>query len=92
MKTYILNNRGCEYLGGDTGEEVTAQQVKDIWVLVMGESVDDILVRATGLWLFRAGEENVLLAEPKAEAVKLSRNKLAVDIAGGLNTQTEEKP
>ena len=27
MKTYILNNRGCEYLGGDIGEEVTAQEL-----------------------------------------------------------------
>ena len=68
MKTYILNNRGCEYLGGDPGETVTAQEVDEVWVCIMGGKPSDIVVRSTGLWLLRDGEENILLAGPK-EAV-----------------------
>jgi len=67
MKTYILNNRGCEYLGGDIGEEVTAQEVQDAWCDILGENVDDIVVRSTGLWLLRFWDEEILLAAPKEE-------------------------
>ena len=63
--TYILNNRGCEYLGGEPGESVTVQEVQDVWGDIMGENTDDIVVRSTGLWLLREGLENILLASPE---------------------------
>jgi len=67
MRTYKLNVRGVETVGGTIGDEVTAAEVQEMFVEAMGGDERDIEVRSTGLWLIDddncGNERRILIAE-----------------------------
>jgi len=62
MRTYRLNVRGVETVGGAIGDEVTAAEVQQVFTEAMGGDERDIEVRPQGLYLLD-GDERTIIAE-----------------------------